>query len=210
MMLRIGKGIQIKLADSEEDYEMVYQVRKAVFGKEQGYLEKCLILNRRENQYYILCLQDNKPVGTVTAELSEKPGYLDIDKHYDLIQYYHKYGRLIFWSRIAVLREYRNSLISSLLYMFMHKLTTKLESGYIIVDCKMDNEISKNLLPKLGFKRIDTCVKGEIGPVIVWGATPNDYTKIFCSYVEQKGISELFRKYFDLSQNQNFSLVLQA
>ncbi|HEY3390952.1 MAG TPA: hypothetical protein VGK38_15340, partial [Prolixibacteraceae bacterium] len=85
--------VQFKVADCKEDYEMIYRIRKAVFGQEQGYSEECLKLNRQENQYYILCLQDNIPVGTVTVEVSEKAGSLDLDKYYDLNKYYHKYGR---------------------------------------------------------------------------------------------------------------------
>ena len=195
------KGIQLKVANCVEDYEKVYQIRKVVFGQEQNYSEKCLRLGHSQNQQYILCLQNNQPVGTVTVELGEKNGDLDIDKYYNLAQYYSKYRRLLFWSRNAVIKEYRNGSIAPLLQMFMHKLVIEMDVGYVVVDCKTNNNVSKNMISRLGYNRIGNCIKGEIGPIIVWGLTLNNYSKNLRSYVEYKDMGKLFGKYFDLPLN---------
>jgi hypothetical protein len=70
--------------------------------------------------------------------------------------------------------------------------------SYVIVDCKIDNYISRHLIPSIGFKPIGECMKGEIGSVIVWGTTTEEYTQAIYSYMERKelhgSMAEVFRE----------------
>ncbi|WP_027185088.1 hypothetical protein [Desulfovibrio inopinatus] len=210
MLNSLQKDIQVKLAESEEEFNKIYCVRKEVFGAEQSYTESCLQLNRMPNEQYILCYNKYFPIGTITTNISERYGDLDIDKYFDLSPYYAQHGKIAFWSRAAVLRVHRRSFANILMHIFMYKLFYAYRVQYIAVDCRIDNSISISFLPKLGYQRIGECIKGEIGPVIIWGAPLADCMANVSSYVEQKGMKYLLEPSFLSIQESSFSKEMSA
>lgn len=164
-----GPRIRLILAHSEEEYRMVYDLRRRVFGEEQGYCEENIQLPMNKDEFYILALNRNKPVATLTFQIGYAPGDIEFERYFDLSEYYRKYNALLFCSRNAVIKEYRSSGITIALYMYIYKLCCHEYIPYVVIDCKKDNIISNNLFPRLGFAMIGECIKGTIGDVNVWG-----------------------------------------
>ncbi len=158
---------------NEADYQKVYEVRKNVFGAEQGYCEKDLKLNNHPNEKYLLCLIDGQPVGTQTIQHGNFFGATDIDHYFNTSFLYQIAKQLIFCSRNAVLKNYRGTIIPILLYSKIFNYCCQQNIPFLLTDCKKDNSMSNKLFPKLGFVKIGECNKGSIGPVIVWGTTVN-------------------------------------
>jgi len=197
MMFNQG-NLSFRLATNKADYKLVYDLRKEVFGKEQNYSEQCLQLHMKKNEYYILAFENDSAVATLTLEIGTQPGHLDIDHYSNTDSLYKEHNKIAFWSRNAVLKNYRGSLITPLIHEYMYNLIKTLGANYIIVDCKKNNIASRKFIPKLGYAPIDKCTKGEIGEVIIWGITLQNYQETFPLYLKKKKLHENYTENSDI------------
>ncbi|HAR63321.1 MAG TPA: hypothetical protein DF296_03095 [Candidatus Margulisbacteria bacterium] len=108
-----NKGIIYKIAETEEDFEAVYQVRKNVLVKELGYSEKLLEVEKSNNYLHLLAIKEENPIGAITINLPDDKNTLSIDKYYDLKTY--KSDNDVEFKRLAVINYRKNIIIGSTL-----------------------------------------------------------------------------------------------
>ena len=197
--IKTKKSFRLYIAENAMDFQQVVKLRAQVFGKEKGYDIEKIRLEFKSNEFYILCRYKDQVIGTLTYQIGYDQGDISFEKYFCLYDYYKKYSGLLYCSRNAVLKEFRNSPVAFLLYTFMIKVCCKEKIECIIICCQKDNDVSINLFSSIGFEKIGECQYGEIGEVYVYGVNFNNIT-----YVNDYTKRRLMDK---ISERADFSLV---
>ncbi|MBU2703331.1 hypothetical protein Ga0466249_004476 [Sporomusaceae bacterium BoRhaA] len=167
--------ITMHLANTEQDVQEVYYVRREVFGKEQGYRKQDLVVGSKPNEYHILCKKGGVPIGAVTCEQGNSLGSISLEQYFDLKPYYEQYGMVMYYSRHAIIKEYRGTTVALALYYFLWLFAKYRSCGFVVNVSRKDNKSVIAIMPKLGFKIAGECIYGSIGEVCVWKAELNDF-----------------------------------
>ncbi len=172
------------------DFQQVVKLRSQVFGIEKGYDIEKIRLEFKSNEFYILCRYKDQVIGTLTYQIGYNQGDISFEKYFYLNDYYKKHSNLLYCSRNAVLKEFRNSPVAFLLYLFILNVCYKEKLEYTIICCQKDNDVSVKIFSSPGFEKIGKCQYGSIGEVYVYGVNINNITYVN-DYTKRRSIEKI-------------------